>query len=234
MKSGRPVLYELMSSRHAAPVDTPTNGHAHRLEPHLEEETWAPQAHAGRSMRVPVGYVFVAAAIVIMAAAVTYMIGFARGRDNERSQSAESAAAFNEVREIVNGQPGGEGRNEGSGGVAQPPRAPSTAGGGGKAMGAVESDPRVAGLNYFTLIHTSRSNAVTVAEFCREHGLEAHVVRAKDQTFRVFVLPGLTGDELTSDRGEAIKRKIDEVATRWEARFGKDELSGYFPQKFGG
>jgi len=188
-------------------------------------------------------------AVLIIIAAVTYVVGYSRARDAERQTATQDHQALQESMQIAaqlgTNQDASQ-KNTSANGPAANRDGTNTPGGAGSGVspkpatpnppskwGPIESDPRKVGLNYFTLIHTGREGAVRVAAYCRQYGLEAYVVPVKNEVYRVFVAPGFPADDLASSEAAAVKQRIDEVRTRWRAQFGKDELDR-FPQKHTG
>lgn len=94
----------------------------------------------------------------------------------------------------------------------------------------IETDPRQEGLNYFYLVTTSHENAVRVAQFCRQHGVEAYVVRANNLS-RVVAVPGFRPeDDATRQRVEADIRRVKDL---WRQQVGRDEI-GMSPERYRG
>ncbi|MCL4209082.1 MAG: hypothetical protein HRU76_01710 [Phycisphaeraceae bacterium] len=253
MKTGRPVLYELLSGHDAPRAAAPeVNGHTphHRLSeavvsPHDPVRWFAP----GRSIRVPVGYVFLVIAGVIAVAAGAYMFGYTRGANDESARRAELVAGETELAALAaqqgirgggardaggsGGTSGAANRQSGGGGSIDArsgsvsdsgsrPLTPSTPAG----WGPIESDPRQSGLNYFYLVQkTTKAGATMVAEFCRADGLEAYVVPANNgRDFDVFVAPGHAPEARQSATVKSLESKINEIKIKWKARFGRDEI----------
>ena len=80
--------------------------------------------------------------------------------------------------------------------------------------GVVESDPRVKGSNYFTLIQTSKVGAMQLASFCREKGLETYAFSGDNTEFyRVIVLPGSVNrnDAIAED----VRSRIYAIGAEW-------------------
>jgi len=271
MKSGRPVLYELLKTPPSSNGYSSQNGRHSREEP-VHEAAPEPEARErpvfgnGRTIRLPAGYIFVFIAVLILCAAVAYMFGYMRGEQEGELSELDRLVAEQE-NSLIGSQlgtndsdasraPGGSGLterpspptgrndtgsrprdgNRGSGTAASgSPSNTSNGSAGGQPRTyhtPVEptKDPREPGHYYYRLIATSRTMATTVAEFCRENGVEAFILRANNGgSYTVYVLPGFTSEERDSPGVKALEEQIDNVRTLWHAKVGRNELVGYFP-----
>lgn len=245
MKTGRPVLYELLSGHEAPRNAVPeVNGHAthHRLHDPATSPDPIRWLAPGRSIRVPIGYLFLTLAFIVVLAAGAYMFGYTRGKEDEASRRAELMAHEMELAALA-AQQGGRGSagsqpgtsQAGTGATGSSGVRPGTPGGAGSdrpaptspaGWGPIDSDPRQPGLNYFYLVQkTTKAGATSVAEFCRAEGLEAYVVPANNgRDFDVFVAPGHTPDDRPSTGVKSLESKISEIKIKWKARFGRDEI----------
>ena len=94
-------------------------------------------------------------------------------------------------------------------------------------------EPREDGVNYFVLIHTKRANAIRLAAFCREYGLEAFAIRAKKlNLYKVVVLPGYRRGERDAEEVRALERHIKDVAQKWHLQVSSRDDLAYYPEKF--
>lgn len=180
-------------------------------------------ASAMRSIRVPMGFVWLIGVGVLLLAMVAYAFGFSRGK----------AAGFSEG---VNQQLGQEQARVTTRAV-QDPLAPSAAPPAAATPAAATSrpsapssvvepavaggDPRRKGAWYFRIVTgaTPQGGEALVA-FCRSEGLDARVVSDDNGKSRnIIVLPGLAGPEArkTVD-GQALEAKIKSVGQRWKAK----------------
>jgi hypothetical protein len=108
---------------------------------------------------------------------------------------------------------------------------PQTAG----RAGPVLSDPREPGKNYFVLIHTQRDAAVRLAEFCRDNGVEAYAVRAKNLSlYKVVALPGYGRGERSAGFVGDLERRIEEVARKWKLQINPRDDLAHYPERFEG
>ncbi|MEE8154042.1 MAG: hypothetical protein V3T53_03665 [Phycisphaerales bacterium] len=237
-----PALYELIQTRQgsrAAPV-TPDPAPTVAAPTTGESIGWF---SPGRTIRLPVGYLFLGAAGLILLAVSAYMFGYQHG---ERATELQ----FGDLADRTNGFPSAQ--------IAQDPMAtdsragagsprPATYGPAGRRLGTgsvvtnagrwgpAESDPREAGLNYFILIHTQRENAIELANFCRKESLEAYVVKAKNMDqYQVIVLPGYRKGARELEQIRTLERRIKQVTRKWKLRINpRDDLS-YYPDRYDG
>jgi hypothetical protein len=221
-------LYELMRGRR------PETGPAEPPPPETADWGWL---KPGRTVRLPIGYLLLAAAVVLVAVVAAFTVGYGRGQARTRSELEQQWLATNQQTLAV---PPAETL------PAPPSRTPvvlpapadateTTAARQTPEWGPIHSDPREAGKNYFVLIHTRRESAMRLAQFCRDHGVEAYVIRAKNVSLhKVVALPGYGKGERTADFVRALERQIEEVARKWKLQVNpRDELAHY-PEKFEG
>lgn len=234
MRPTHTALYELMRGKKSAERRPQT---PRQREPEPEpRRSWG--SGAGRTIRVPVGYLWLSTAVGIGLLAGVFSMGYMRGHhDATRTLEREWLA----TRQPALAVPPPEIRDSSPG---KTDRAPKPAGGGGQARtpppaggpGPILSDPRVAGNNYFILIHTQRDNAVKLADFCRLEGVEAYAVpdRRNRSLYRVIVLPGYARGERSSAPVRALERRIADVTRKWQLQVNSRDDLAYYPERFGG
>ncbi len=238
MKPTHTALYELMGQGDGPerPPETPDEQQPRR--------SW--RSSAGRTIRVPVGYLWLAGAGGLVLLIVTFSTGFVRGK---HEATAELEREWLDTRqpilavpppEVETGDPAV--RTEPSPGIEtraaiDPPGQPEVlAQTPAAGPGQILSDPRRKGINYFILIHTQRKNAVDLAVFCRQEGVEAYVVpdRKNRSLYRVLVLPGYARGQRSSEPVRALEQRIADATRKWKLqRNPRDEL-GYYPERFRG
>lgn len=211
-----PALYELI--RHRGGERVPP---AHHREPETEvPEPIAPSGswlRPGRSIQMPVGYIFVGIALVLGVMILTYMIAYERGIQAERYAFEEEYGMLADGQRTGPlldplAQGGEEGEPSTGGGAARQQSRSSAAG----AWGAIEADPRERGRAYFILAETTASGATRLAEFCRENGLEAYVVSGHNARLRrVIVLPGFAPDRTSSPEAGELRQRIHDIGRTW-------------------
>ncbi len=244
-KRSNPALYELIHARSAKAAASP--------QQQTEESPPAPAVgqsvgwlSRGRTVRLPVGYLLLGSAAGIVLLIIAYMVGYTRaervvGADLERDLVMRNQEALR----VGPPQDSMVKRFEGW----TPPAAPVEA---AKALetfpgdahrpsawpdrwGPILSDPRQGEHNYFVLIHTRRDSALRLARFCREQGLEAYVVQAKNVSlYRVIALPGYTRGQRDSDEVRALERRIVEAARKWKLQVNPRDDLAYYPERFEG
>ncbi|MEM7229518.1 MAG: hypothetical protein AAF432_11975 [Planctomycetota bacterium] len=241
-RSSKTPLYEKLAS--AASRGSVSRGPDPRPDVASDEQSWlAP----GRVVHMPVGYLFVGVAVVILAMIGTYAVGHHNGertlRDDYMDRQFAIDADPTTIRDPLlehDEQPGGSIVDS----TISPPvtNAPfgslevthTTIDAGPRAVsdwGPIESDPRQSGVNYFVLMETYQDGALRLVEFCRTRGLETYVISGKNTRLRkVIVLPGFEGMQRSSSAVKALEAKIRDVGLDWQAREGgEDNLSGAYP-----
>ena len=239
MKPTHTALYELMGGDGAERPPEPPDG---------EEPRGGWRSSAGRTIRVPVGYLWLAGAAGLVLLIGAFSTGYVRGQhemtaklDREWLETRQPILAVPPP-EVETGDPAV--RTEPSPGIEtraaiDPPgqaevlaQAQDSAAG----PGPILSDPRKNGINYFILIHTQQKNAVDLAEFCRQEGVEAYAVpdRKNRSLYRVLVLPGYARGQRSSEPVRALEQRIADATRKWKLeRNPRDEL-GYYPERFRG
>ncbi len=232
MKPTHTALYELMGQ---PPEERPQ-------EPPDEQPPrrgW--RSGAGRTMRVPVGYLWLAGAAGLVLLVAAFSTGYIRGHqeatttlEREWLEMGQPTLAVPppEILTIDPPQRAAPAPTEQS--VVTP--GPTKRGMPADRPGKVLSDPRQEGINYFILIHTHRDNAVRLAEFCRREGVEAYAVPdgRNRSLYRVVVLPGYARGQRSSEPVRALERRIADVNRKWKLEENPRDELGYYPERFGG
>ncbi len=243
-RRGNPALYELIQSRSASravpPLPEPEPAASSPPPPTGESIKWL---SPGRTIRVPIGYLFLAAAALILVVVFVYMFGYQRGERASQLEFGDLAgrtgpARSHEIAQDPMARDSGPGVGSARFADREPYAVRSNTGsavGNRDLWGAIQSDPREAGLNYFILIHTQRANAVKLAKFCRAESLEAYVVKARNMDqYQVIVLPGYRKGAREHAQITALERSIKEVTRKWKLRVNsRDDLS-YYPVRYDG
>ena len=224
-----PALYELMRGRRPDPRPA-------EPQPQPEATDWG-WLSPGRTVRLPVGYLLLGAALVLTAVVASFTVGYGRGHGQAKAELQQQWLGTNQQTlarpppEAMAAPP----RETGPPAVrTEPPDtpraapAPETTG-----WGPILSDPREPGKNYFVLIHTQRESAVRLAQFSRQHGVEAYAIRANNLTlYKVVALPGYERGERAADFVEALEGRIVEVARRWKLQVNPRDDLAHYPEKF--
>ncbi len=232
MKPTHTALYELM-------------GHPPEQRPQEPPDEQPPRrgwrSGAGRTMRVPVGYLWLAGAGGLVLVVAAFSTGYIRGHqeatttlEREWLDTRQQTLAVPPP-EILTTDPPPK--------VKQTPTEQSVVTGGrtqaemrADRPSKVLSDPREVGINYFILIHTHRENAVKLAEFCRQEGVEAYAVpdRRNRSLYRVLALPGYARGQRSSEPVRALEQRIADVTRKWKLQVNPRDELGYYPERFGG
>jgi hypothetical protein len=239
-KKAGPPLYDVIRAGSTARPPTDSGGRE-SLRPTLAETsepavgTWL---RPGRTVSVPAGYLFVTAAIVLLVVIGGYMVGYSRGKHDERLAFVDhldpglgdvgrvlprDPLEIPPAREMVR-------RTDSAGLVPNKElRTPLP-----RDWDDVRSDPRVTGLWYFILVTTNEAGAVRLAEYCRERGVEAYAVRAsRSRLWQVVALPGF--ESRTDAQATALRQQINRIGETWQRHErGATNLHDAYPERFGG
>lgn len=251
-KSRKPALYELLKSNRAGP-ERVTPPEFPEDSPSVDEDDLEVRPAwftPGRSIHVPVGYIFAGLAVGIGLIVGAYIVGYQRGETVGKQVTEEMFAAGGEARSAADQGFADDplaGSGDGPAGTSRE-RAGSSSGGGSELAGSetrradehsgwgpIESDPRETGKYYFRLMETRKEGAQRLAQFCRDNGLEAYMVRANNgNLWRVFVLPGFTAEERDEGADAALRDKIRRVGNSWKLQGGARNLGDAYPVKYTG
>jgi len=249
-KSRKPALYELLKSNRAGPErvtppDFPEEPSAFDDEDLEARPAWFTP---GRTIHLPVGYIFAAVAVGVALVVGAYIVGYMRGETVGKMVTEEMFATGNNDRTpaghgfandpLAGGgdvgdadQPGQPRPNTNGSSTTRPPGARDQT----AQWGPIQSDPRQPGRYYFRLIETREEGAKRLAAFCREHGLEAYMARANNASqWRVFVLPGFTPAERQAGADAALRSKIRRVGNMWKVQGGATNLGDAYPVRYDG
>jgi len=233
-KSSNTPLYEMMLRSRAGAAES------------RKKTTREPPARLsgpGRAIRVPVGYVWLSAAGGVLLVVVAFSTGYMRGQKDATTTLERQWLQTNQQSlpvpppEIAPGVLGAIIP------LAPPPvetRGVTAAAGGeaghSSAEAPIQSDPRVKGVNYFVLIHTRLENAIRLARFCRDLGVDAYVVPAKNVSlyYMVIVLPGYARGERSAEPVRSLEQRIAEVVRKWKLQVNARDDLAYYPQRFDG
>jgi hypothetical protein len=226
-KSSIPALYEKMRL-----PSTPSASSSARVEPTVRS---APVAEArpswlspGSMIRLPVGYVLLAAGAALILVVATYIIAFRRGEshgtdrmrteilnrlsdDSTRPLADDPLVVLpneaNSTRSAIN--------SSANRSTSTPPTIPLARP--VSKWGPVVSEPRQKGLSYFVLAETSEAGARKIAEFCRSNGLETYVVSGKNERLRrIIALPGFEPAAQTTPEIRGLEQQIRTIGERWK------------------
>jgi hypothetical protein len=253
-KSAQPALYELIRRRSEEQSDAPA-----RPMPQARVQEPAPRAVAprgegdstdhepvlgdliapGRSIRVPVGYLFVGAAAIVALAVLAYVVGHSSGEGHAKAvldqQAVDEFNAENAGKSMSDPLVSAPTRVKPTKGANPAPNAGASKETARGQAGSIESDPREVGTNYYYLVYTDRPKAIEFADFCRENGLDAYVVQGDNPELRrVMVMPGFAAGQSSLPEFRQLRERIEQVITRWKLKTSNRETLTYYPEKFKG
>src|SRR5262245_44412138 len=238
IRSTQPALYEKMRGRPTpSPALAPTIAEPINLAP--VDDVPGGWIRPGRVIRLPVGYILLAAALTVTLVVAAYMIGHGRGEglaraDYEKNLVNAAGPSLNTPPESLEPISDPTSQPLALSGASLPIKsAPKSAWG----PVAPKSDPRKKGLSYFVLAATNQAGAVKLADFCRSHGLETYVVPDKNKLLLVIAFPGFDSSvtKRSSPEVRSLEERIHEIGTMWqrETRDVRD-LHDAYPSKYGG
>ncbi|MBL0920841.1 MAG: hypothetical protein IBJ10_01795 [Phycisphaerales bacterium] len=207
-------------------------------------------AAAGRSIRVPMGYVFLVVAAVIAMLFGAYSVGHSRASAkalaDRRAQSAalldEPAVADPLAQLGARVNPAGanpaptQTRTAAPAPTTQaqrPPAGPGPNQRAGTAAATVGRDPRVAGLNYFICARLREEEAVRAAEFLSANGVAAAVTPADNASLRLVVATrGFSRDEMKGGEASALRSRITSLGRIYKSQHkGPTDFHDVYPEK---
>lgn len=215
-----------------------------------------------RTVRLPVGYLFVAAGVALALTVVGYFIGYKRAEQDARAQRArEGQALVDSSLDPLNGgigsgaplaqtqstpvtgapAPGGtrqsQPQQQPAGQPPQQPRQPS----GGQAPPAtrpsdLERDPRVAGMNYLIIARLGPDEARKAAAYLQANGVDVAVIPTNSERFReVIATRGFAAGEVTGPERQRLESRIKELGRLYRLQErGPTDFSDMYPKRFSG
>ena len=219
-RRGTPTLYELARST--------AGGGESSASPTL--------AIAMRSLRVPLGFLWLLGVAVLLVAIVAYAFGYGRGRSAGFAEGLTQSlgertaqATTQRVRDPLVQAPAAPAAPATRAEAATTPKAaPAKA-------AAQGGDPRVAGYWYFTVARPSSAAAPDMLAFCRAEGLDAHLVSDDNgKSRKIIVLPPLMNAEARkTPEGQKLEASIQKAGNRWKAKAkGNKNFSDAYPELF--
>jgi hypothetical protein len=235
-RKGGPVLFELVrgGSHPARPV---SSGGATDPEP-AGGGWWN---WAGRSIRVPAGYIFVVAAVIVAAGLLGYVIGFGRAERLAEADAARRAQQTMPVNdplteapmnlELTAPTPEGPVDDElAAGALTGPPERGPQAQEGREAVD--DGDPRDAGLNYYVIVRDLPAEGARLVEWLEARGVAAMTEPVSGGLVKVIVLQGFPRGQASSARALAFKEHLRELGRRWKRdQRGSSDFSDLYLEK---
>jgi len=201
----------------------------------------------GRAIRLPVGYVLLGSALLIVILSLAYGIGYKGGQRAGQAKYQQDLVAS--AQGISDGtlrsldpltdpppktskqaaNPSNSSRSNSNANVRSAPAS---------SWGPVipKEEPRKKGLRYFILMSTTEQGAVRLAEFCRANGLETYVIKGKNSDLRrVIAFPGFALADRSSSQVKALESLIESIDVKWkQAEKNSRGLQGFYPETFDG
>jgi len=202
---------------------------------------------AGRSIRVPAGYIFVVAAVVVAAGLFGYVIGYGRAQrvaDAEAAQRARQSVPENDPLtsaplnlELTSPSPEGPEVPPELAQSADPADAnadATTDESAGPPEGA-DADPRDDGLNYFVLVRDLPTEGQRLVGWLRGRGVPAMTEPVSNGLVKVIVLEGIAGDRTSAADTLALKQYLRELGARWKRDHrGSSDFSDLYLERHDG
>lgn len=240
-----PALYELMRPRSKSPPLAGSVPAPYTRAPVASPETddslsWL---SPGRVIRIPVGYVFVAAVVLVAMMIGGYMAGYKqRQREEERQRALEVRRQLDGVTDPLAAAPAmvpaGPAASPGGGGgtgapiagrpePASPTGAPGAAqvqaGSSGGRLIVVRdgaSDPRVVGQNYLVVAMLAYEEAERAANFLASRGLEILLVPVHNRpsNWHVIVGRGFGSGEYYGPSGKRLEHDIHALGREYKSQ----------------
>ncbi|HWB19139.1 MAG TPA: hypothetical protein VG711_02480 [Phycisphaerales bacterium] len=244
-KSSKPALYERMQLQRS--MSAPSNDQeSERPERSAGSESPFPEwLSAGRVVRVPIGYIFVVGAFMVLCLALAYSVGVKRGQSAANESSVNEPFLPSHALENRSSESGGGMGDLGSKSTisedsaeevkpttyTEPRVLP-------KAQWAdLNADVREKGENYFVLAETTKDGATRLAEYCRSEGLETYVIPRKNVSSRYLVIacPGFRVGERSTPVVKNLEQRIHEIGDSWKAnKHGTTNLHDAYPKLYDG
>ena len=232
-----PVLYELIrdSSRPATggPAAVPS------AEPEAGPSLWN---WAGRTIRVPAGYVFAVAAVVVAVGMIGYVIGYGRAEQKFKEESARQARQAVVTSDPLDDAPLNLNltapRPEESGlasGLETNTETDDTG-----TPGPAEAEPadptqRQAGLNYYVIVRDLPAEGQRLVAWLDSRGIPAVTEPVSGGLVKVIVVEGFARGQASSAQALSYKEHLRELGRRWKREHrGSSDFSDLYLEKFQG
>ena len=229
-----PALFEVFGRMNAtpshpaevAPTFAPPRVHVESIAPEAEAAPMGPSSP--RIIRLPIGYIYVALAVVVVMIVGSYFVGVSRGRHQALQPTTETCKQPpNKDPTLHAGDGGGadlgtkaplENRN------TAPNPAPGNAAGpanpGPTAPGRrpLDRDTRQAGLNYIVIERFEPDEAWAVKEFLKRNGIDVLVLKDNNPALlQVVTAEGFRGWSSNS-AAQALDKRLEQLGRQWKSR----------------
>jgi hypothetical protein len=210
----------------------------------------------GQVVRMPVGYLLIAAAGVLILVVAVFYVGYETGGRAEKVEAErrlrEYGAPTNDP--LVEGFvdpvgsaadiPGAGGAEPGSdttrqaqptetAGRDEPDDAQSRQPAERRRTAAPATPERVKGLNYWIVSYTTPEEGERLVDFFAEHGIPAKAYPASGGNVQVWVLRGFSREELRTNAADEFKLRLRRLGRIWKSeRGGTDDLDTMWLNKY--
>ncbi len=207
----------------------------------------------GQVVRLPVGYILIAAAGVIILAAAVFYIGLEMGARAERLDAEEryrrygSPTATDPLVDEVVDPVGAAAASRGAAGDRETTTPPSTDQGtrsadageeAGETTPPVRNDPadgsleRVRGLNYWIVSRTHAEEGERLIAYLRDNGIAARAF-PDGEFVQIWVMRGFSREELRTAAAPAFEQRLRRLGRVWKnERDGADDLATMYQKKY--
>jgi len=205
------------------PTFTPPRVHVESIAP--QDAPVPPGPTSPRIIRLPIGYIYVAVVVVVLAIVGSYFVGVSRGHQRALQRTDESGNLLPIDDPTINPGGGGgadlgpdppvENRN-----ITPNPRpgnsvipAPAAPG-----RRPPDRDTRQAGLNYIIIERFEPDEAWAVKEFLKRNGIDVLVLRDNNPALlQVVTAEGFRGWS-SNPAAQALDRKLEQLGRQWRSR----------------
>ncbi len=222
-----------------APLPPPPRVHVESIAPDTAPATSGPSSP--RIIRLPIGYIYVGLAVVVLLIVGSYFVGVSRGRQQALAPVEDSGTRL-PIDDPTLNQPS---PGESGAGNAQPPGNTSpgeanrtnnaTPQGNPAPVGptgrTLDRDTRQSGLNYIIVERFEPGEAWAVKEFLKRNGIDVLVLADNNRSLlQVVTAQGFKGWQ-TDSAAQALHKKLQRLGDQWKAREGgSKDFSQSFPK----
>ncbi len=199
---------------------------------------------AGRTVRVPAGYLFVVIAVIAAVGLLGYTIGYGRASQiAEQQRARELGAVVNDpldsgppdlnlaprpeeppVQSTLATSEGAE--QQPADAPAQPPA---------QSEQSTSGDPRTEGLNYYVLVRDLPAEGDRLVAWLDSRGVPAMTEPVSGGLVKVIVLDGFERGQASSARALSFKQHLRELGARWKRDHrGSSDFSDLYLEKHRG
>lgn len=199
---------------------------------------------AGRTIRVPAGYIFVVAAVILASGIFGYVIGYGRAERVAQQAEAQQRAQLAVDDPLDSGPPTlnltaprpEEPRIESALSVPADPASTSESGDGEeRPLVTDDGDPRVEGLNYYVLVRDLPAEGDRLVAWLDSRGIPAITEPVSGGLVKVIVVDGFERGQASSARALSFKQHLRELGARWKREHkGSSDFSDLYLEKHRG